>query len=156
MSGSIERVKQAADSAGLEIEIRRMGASTRTAEEAAQQCGCTVDQIVKSLIFEGKDDRRLFLFLLSGASRLDLAKAAKAAGQELKRADPRDVRDRTGFAIGGVAPIGYENALPVYADTKLTAFDIVWAAAGAHDAVFSSEPNALIIAAGAEIADLAE
>ena len=156
MSGSIERVKQAADSAGLEIEIRRMGASTRTAEEAAQQCGCTVDQIVKSLIFEGKDDRRLFLFLLSGASRLDLAKAAKAAGQELKRADPRDVRDRTGFAIGGVAPIGYENALPVYADTKLTAFDIVWAAAGAHDAVFSSEPNALIKAAGAEIADLAE
>ena len=156
MSGSIERVKQAADSAGLEIEIRRMGASTRTAEEAAQQCGCTVDQIVKSLIFEGKDDRRLFLFLLSGASRLDLAKAAKAAGQELKRADPRDVRDRTGFAIGGVAPIGYENALPVYADTKLTAFDIVWAAAGAHDAVFSSEPIALIKAAGAEIADLAE
>ena len=156
MSGSIERVKQAADSAGLEIEIRRMGASTRTAEEAAQQCGCTVDQIVKSLIFEGKDDRRLFLFLLSGASRLDLAKAAKAAGQELKRADPRDVRDRTGFAIGGVAPIGYENALPVYADAKLTAFDIVWAAAGAHDAVFSSEPNALISAAGAEIADLAE
>ena len=156
MSGSIERVKQAADSAGLEIEIRRMGASTRTAEEAAQQCGCTVDQIVKSLIFEGKDDRRLFLFLLSGASRLDLAKSAKAAGQELKRADPRDVRDRTGFAIGGVAPIGYENALPVYADTKLTAFDIVWAAAGAHDAVFSSEPNALISAAGAEIADLAE
>lgn len=156
MSGSIERVKQAADSAGLDVEIRRMGASTRTAEEAAQQCGCTVDQIVKSLIFEGKNDGRLFLFLLSGASRLDLAKAAKAAGQELKRADPRDVRDRTGFAIGGVAPIGYENALPVYADTKLTAFDIVWAAAGAHDAVFSSEPNALIKAAGAEISDLAE
>ena len=156
MSGSIERVKQAAYIAGLEIEIRRMGGSTRTAEEAAQQCGCTVDQIVKSLIFEGKDDRRLFLFLLSGASRLDLAKAAKAAGQELKRADPRDVRDRTGFAIGGVAPIGYESALPVYADTKLTAFNIVWAAAGAHDAVFSSEPNALISAAGAEIADLAE
>lgn len=156
MSGSIERVKQAAASAGLDVEIRRMGASTRTAEEAAQQCGCTVDQIVKSLIFEGQNDGTLFLFLLSGASRLHLAKAAKAAGQELKRADPRDVRDRTGFAIGGVAPIGYENALPVYADTKLTAFDIVWAAAGAHDAVFSSEPNALIKAAGAEIADLAE
>ncbi|WP_127523730.1 YbaK/EbsC family protein [Mesorhizobium sp. Z1-4] len=156
MSGSIERVKQAAASAGLDVEIRRMGASTRTAEEAAQQCGCTVDQIVKSLIFEGKNDGTLYLFLLSGASRLDLAKAAKAAGQELKRADPRDVRDRTGFAIGGVAPIGYDNALPVYADRKLAMFDVVWAAAGAHDAVFSSEPNALIKAAGAEISDLAE
>ncbi|MBO6539471.1 MAG: YbaK/EbsC family protein [Rhizobiaceae bacterium] len=156
MSASVERVKQAAANAGLEIEIRRMGASTRTAEEAAQQCGCTVDQIVKSLIFEGKNDGTLYLFLLSGASRLDLAKAAKAAGQELKRADPRDVRDRTGFAIGGVAPIGYDNALPVFADSKIATFEIVWAAAGAHDAVFSSEPNALIKAAGADIADLAE
>lgn len=156
MSGSIERVKQAAANAGLDIEIRRMGASTRTAEEAAQQCGCTVDQIVKSLIFEGKNDGTLFLFLLSGASRLDLGKAAKAAGQELKRADPRDVRERTGFAIGGVAPIGYDNALPVFADGKLAEFELVWAAAGAHDAVFSSEPKALISAAGANVADLAE
>lgn len=156
MSGSVERVKQAAANAGLDIEIRRMGASTRTAEEAAQQCGCTVDQIVKSLIFEGKNDGTLFLFLLSGASRLDLAKAAKAAGQDLKRADPRDVRERTGFAIGGVAPIGYDNALPVFADSKLGEFERVWAAAGAHDAVFSSEPKALIAAAGAEIANLAE
>jgi prolyl-tRNA editing enzyme YbaK/EbsC (Cys-tRNA(Pro) deacylase) len=133
-----------------------MGASTRTAEEAAEQCGCAVDQIVKSLIFEGKDDRRLYLFLLSGASRLDLSKAAQAAGQELKRADPRDVRERTGFAIGGVAPIGYADSPPVFADAKLTTFDLVWAAAGAHDAVFSAEPNALIEAAGAIVAELAE
>ncbi len=156
MSGSVDRVRQAADAAGLDIEIRRMGASTRTAEEAAEQCGCTVDQIVKSLIFEGKDDGRLFLFLLSGASRLDLDKAARAAGQNLKRADPKDVRERTGFAIGGVAPIGYTDQLPVFADEKLTSFDLVWAAAGAHDAVFSAEPNGLVAAAGATIADLAE
>ncbi|MBO6719863.1 MAG: YbaK/EbsC family protein [Rhizobiaceae bacterium] len=156
MSGSVERVRKAAEDAGLAIEIRRMGASTRTAEEAAEQCGCAVDQIVKSLIFEGKDDGAIFLFLLSGASRLDLAKAAAAAGQELKRADPRNVRDRTGFAIGGVAPIGYENPVPVFADRKLLDFDLVWAAAGAHDAVFSSEPRALVEAAGARLADLAE
>ena len=156
MSGSIERVRQAAKDAGLAIEIRRMGASTRTSEEAAEQCGCAVDQIVKSLIFEGKDDRTLYLFLLSGASRLDLAKAAEAAGQQLKRADPRDVRERAGFAIGGVAPIGYADPIPVFADRKLLTFDLVWAAAGAHDAVFSAEPRALIGAAGAAVADLAE
>lgn len=156
MSASVERVRQAAKDAGLEIEIRRMGASTRTAEEAAEQCGCAVDQIVKSLIFEGKDDGRLFLFLLSGGSRLDDAKAAQAAGQQLKRADPRDVRERTGFAIGGVAPIGYLDPIPVFADGKLLEFDLVWAAAGAHDAVFSAEPKALTDAAGATVADLAE
>lgn len=156
MSSSVERVRAAAEAAGLAIEIRRMGASTRTAEEAAEQCGCAVDQIVKSLIFEGKDDGKLYLFLLSGASRLDLAKAATASGQELKRADPRDVRERTGFAIGGVAPIGYAEPPPVFADNSLTGFDLVWAAAGAHDAVFSAEPSALIKAAGAVVADLAE
>lgn len=155
MSGSVERVRRAAKDAGLEIEIRRMGASTRTAEEAAEQCGCAVDQIVKSLIFEGKDDHRLYLFLLSGASRLDLKKAAEAAGQQLKRADPRDVRERTGFAIGGVSPIGYLDPIPVFADGKLLTFNLVWAAAGAHDAVFSAEPKALIDAAGATVADLA-
>jgi prolyl-tRNA editing enzyme YbaK/EbsC (Cys-tRNA(Pro) deacylase) len=156
MSGSIERVRRAAEDAGLAIEIRRMGASTRTSEEAAEQCGCAVDQIVKSLIFEGKDDRRLHLFLLSGASRLDLSKAAQAAGQQLKRADPRDVRERTGFAIGGVAPIGYTDPIPVFADGRLLTYDLVWAAAGAHDAVFSANPKALIDAAGAAVADLAE
>ncbi len=156
MSSSVERVRAAAEAAGLAIEIRRMGASTRTAEEAAEQCGCAVDQIVKSLIFEGKDDGKLYLFLLSGASRLDLPKAATAAGQELKRADPRDVRERTGFAIGGVAPIGYAEPPLVFADASLTGFNLVWAAAGAHDAVFSAEPSALIKAAGAVVADLAE
>lgn len=156
MSGSIGRVQRAADAAGLAIEVRRMGASTRTAEEAAEQCGCAVDQIVKSLIFEGQQDRRLYLFMVSGASRLDLGKASAAAGQELKRADPRDIRERTGFAIGGVAPIGYENALPVYADTKLLELPVVWAAAGAHDAVFSAEPKALMAAARAIVSDIAE
>ena len=76
MAGSIERVTEAAKAAGLEIEIKRMGASTRTAEEAAEQCGCAVDQIVKSLVFQGNASGGLYLFLLAGSSRLDLAKAA--------------------------------------------------------------------------------
>lgn len=72
MAGSIERVTQAAADAGLDIEIRRMGASTRTAEEAAMQCGCTVAQIVKSLIFQGENSGKLFLFLVSGSNQLIL------------------------------------------------------------------------------------
>jgi prolyl-tRNA editing enzyme YbaK/EbsC (Cys-tRNA(Pro) deacylase) len=155
MAGSIDRVSEAARDAGLNIEIRRMGESTRTAEDAARQCGCAVGQIVKSLIFEGKDTGRLVLFLVSGDRQLDLGKAARLVGEELKRADPRRIRDETGFAIGGVSPIGHKIAIPAYADRTLLAYDVVWAAAGAHDAVFSSEPGALIAAAAASAQDLA-
>src|SRR5690606_5998219 len=88
-AGSIERVMAAARNAGLSIEVRRMGASTRTAEEAAAQCGCTVAQIVKSLVFQGERSGRLYLFLVSGPNRLDLGKAAALASEPLKRAEPR-------------------------------------------------------------------
>lgn len=155
MAGSIERVTQAAVAAGLEIEILRMGASTRTAEDAALQCGCAVAQIVKSLIFQGESSGKLYLFLVAGNNRLDLAKAASLAGEALKRADPRHIRDETGFAIGGVSPIGHLIAIPAFADETLLDFDQVWAAAGAHDAVFSAEPRALLAAAHARAADLA-
>lgn len=155
MAGSIDRVTEAAAAKGLDIEVRRMGASTRTAEEAAAQCGTTVAQIVKSLIFRGTASNDLYLFLVSGSSQLDLDKAAALAGEKLTRADPRDIRDRTGFAIGGVSPIGHASPIRAYADRTLLDFDTVWAAAGAHDAVFRAEPAALIAAAEAEAADIA-
>ena len=153
--GSVERVEQAARRAGLDIEVKRMGASTRTAEEAAAQCGCVVGQIVKSLIFQGEHSGRLYLFLMSGANRLDLDKAAALTSEQLRRADARRVRDETGFAIGGVAPIGHMKEIAAFADDALLRYDRIWAAAGAHDAVFAAEPAALIRAAGAKTADLA-
>jgi len=155
MSKSIKRVEEAAKESGLTIEVRRMGESTRTAEEAAAQCGCAVAQIVKSLIFQGKDSGRLLLFLVAGNNRLDTEKAAALAGEALERADPRLIRERTGFAIGGVSPIGHLEPVAAFADEALLGFDVVWAAAGAHDAVFSAEPNALVAAAGARVAQLA-
>lgn len=155
MAGSIDRVTEAAAAAGLEIEIRRMGASTRTAEEAAEQCGCTAAQIVKSLIFQGEHSGKLYLFLVSGPNQLDLGKAGALVSETLTRADPRHIRDETGFAIGGVSPIGHRIEIPAFADQTLLGFDTVWAAAGAHDAVFAAEPKALLAAARARVADLA-
>jgi len=155
MAGSIDRVIAAAAEAGLAIEVRRMGASTRTAEEAAEQCGCGVGQIVKSLVFSGEGSGGLYLFLLPGTRRLDSGKASELAGEALIRADPRRIREITGFAIGGVSPIGHLVAIPTFADRGLLDHDRVWAAAGAHDAVFAAEPDALIAAARAVIADLA-
>lgn len=155
MSKSIDRVRDAAAQAGLKIEIRRTGTSTRTAQEAAAECGCSVAQIVKSIVFQGEISGDLYLFLISGTNQLDLSKGANLAGEPLKRADPRLIREETGFAIGGVAPIGHVTRPKTFADEALLRFDVVWAAAGAHDAVFSAEPKALISAAGATVADLA-
>jgi len=115
MAGSIDRVTAAAAEAGLDIQVRRMGGSTRTAEEAAAQCGCSVAQIVKSLVFSGEESGRLYLFLLPGTRRLDAGKASAVTGESLARAEPRQVRELTGFAIGGVAPIGHLVAIPTYA-----------------------------------------
>lgn len=153
--GSIARVEAAARAAGLAIAVRRMGESTRTAEEAAAQCRVTVGRIVKSLVFQGSDSGNLMLFLIPGDRQMDLAKAALVAGEPLLRADPRRVRELTGFAIGGVAPIGHRIAIAAFADAGLVGHATVWAAAGAHDAVFEAEPRALLAAAGAIIADLA-
>lgn len=154
MSKSIDRVQRAAEEAGLGIEVRRMGESTRTAEEAAAQCGCAVAQIVKSLIFEGADSGRLYLFLVSGSRQLDTAKAAALAGETLRRADPRRIREETGFAIGGVSPLGQPDEVRRFADRTLLDFDVVWAAAGAHDAVFAADPRQLVRACGATEADI--
>ncbi len=154
MAGSIERVTLAAKEAGLRIEVMRMGASTRTAPQAAEQCGCSVAQIVKSLIFRGETTGNLYLFLLDGSARLDLDKAGSLAGEALTRADPSLVRERTGFAIGGVSPIGHLTTIEAFADNGLLLHDRVWAAAGAHDAVFAAAPNALIAAANATLASI--
>lgn len=156
MSKSINRVKRHAEQHGLEIEIVRMGESTRTAKEAAARCGCAVDQIVKSLIFQGKTSGDLYLFLVRGSRQLDLGKASEVAGEPLERADARHIRDVTGFAIGGVSPIGHLNPVKAYADRGLLAFNTVWCAAGAHDAVFEADPSRLVAASGAKVADIAD
>ena len=156
MTTSLERVKAAAVQAGVTVDIIEMPASTRTAVEAANACGCDVAQIVKSLIFQGKKSRTLKLLLVSGKNRVDLAKAAHAVGEPLAQADPDLVREKTGFAIGGVAPIGHICSLDCFIDHDLLALDIVWAAAGTPNAVFSITPQKLIDVTQGQIADLAE
>lgn len=131
-----------------------MPASTRTAAEAAAACGCAPDQIVKSLVFRGADSGRLHLLLVAGGNRVDPDRAARAAGEPLGRADPAEVRARTGFAIGGVAPIGHAEPLPVLMDPRLLDFPTVWAAAGAPDAVFAVDPARLREATGARVAPI--
>ena len=154
MSKSVKRVERAAADLGLDITVRRMGESTRTAEDAAAACGCKVARIVKSLIFQGRESGDLVLLLVSGANRVDLEAAATAVGEPLDRADANDVRRRTGFAIGGVSPIGHLEAPKIWIDETLMGFDTVWAAAGAPDAVFEVTPRRLVDTTGAVAAKL--
>lgn len=151
MSKSVARVAEAIARCGLEARIIEPGPS-RTAEEAAAACGCEIDQIVKSLIFEGESGR-IYLFLTAGGNRLDPECAAAVAGEKLGRADAETVRRETGFAIGGVAPLGHLTAPRIFADARLGEFAQVFAAAGTPRHVFAVEPRALIAACGAEWAD---
>ncbi len=147
----MQRVKAAAERAGIEIDILEMPDSTRTASEAASACGCDVGQIVKSLVFEGADSAELVLILVSGSNQVDLDHVASILGEPLARADPKRIREQTGFAIGGVAPIGHLNPVRCLMDRSLLDHAVIWAAAGAPNAVFSVEPQALVQLAGPEI-----
>lgn len=152
---SVARVEAAARDAGLDITIRRMGALTRTADEAAHACGCEVAQIVKSLVFRDKATDAPLLFLIGGDAQLDLAKARAACGVKPSRVDAAWVRAVTGFAIGGVSPLGHRTPPRAFMDEALMTRPTVWAAAGAQDAVFEVAPDALVRATGAKMASLA-
>ena len=150
---SRERVRSALAAAGLACEIVETPDSARTAVEAAAAVSASVAQIVKSLVF--LCDGQPVLALVAGDNRLDEAKLGALAGGRITRADAAMVREHTGFAIGGVAPLGSLGALPVFCDADLLAHDWVWAAAGAPHAVFRVEPGALVAAVGARVAELA-
>ncbi len=151
---NVARVEAAAMAAGLTITVSRFPEGTRTAEDAARAVGCAVSQIVKSLVF--LVDGSPVVALVAGNDRLDPMRLAAALGAEVvRRADGDEVRAATGFAIGGVPPFGHARPLPVLVDAHLLEHDLVWAAAGLPDAVFSIEPAELTRVAAAQPASLA-
>lgn len=153
MSKSLKRVERAAAEAGLDITILEMAEGTRTAADAARAAGCEIDQIVKSIIFRGEDDGQAILFLTAGGNRVDDAKASAAAGEALGKADAGLIRSQTGFAIGGVAPIGHLNPIRAFMDPRLFDFDVIWAAAGTPRHIFSVNPRDIERLTGAQVTD---
>ena len=149
------RVQEAADRLGLTVRVVEMAQSTRTAEEAAAACGCDVAQIIKSLVFRGKDSGKPILLLVSGANRVDQKGVAAAIGEALDRPDAAFVREVTGFAIGGIPPFGHAQPLPTWIDRNLLNFATVWAAAGSPEAVFEVDPRRLAEIIGSTVIDVA-
>jgi prolyl-tRNA editing enzyme YbaK/EbsC (Cys-tRNA(Pro) deacylase) len=138
---------------GLELDVREFPEGTRTAADAARAIGCHVDQIVKSLVFVA--DTAPVLVLTSGGNRVDVVKVGKErSAAVVRKADAGEVRAATGYAIGGTPPFGHARDLPVLIDRHLTAFEVVWAAAGTPRHVFPIAPGDLLRAAGGQVADV--
>jgi prolyl-tRNA editing enzyme YbaK/EbsC (Cys-tRNA(Pro) deacylase) len=148
---SAERVRQALTALGHAPEIREFGETTRTSADAAAAIGCAVGQIAKSLVFRAAGSNRAVLIIASGANRVDEKRVADALGDRIIKADATFVRDRTGFAVGGVAPIGHTEAPIVMIDADLLQYAEIWAAAGTPNGVFRLTPAALIAMTGGRV-----
>lgn len=148
---SARRVQDALAVRGSTAVVREMPASTRTAAEAAAACGCEVGAIVKSLIFRGAASGQGILVLTSGANRVHEKRLGRQLGETLERADAEFVRAATGYAIGGVPPLGHATAMRVIMDRDLQGFAEIWAAAGTPRAVFPTTPADLERLTGAQV-----
>ena len=137
----------------LGFTVREFPAGTRTAVDAAAAVGCDVAQICKSLVFRRASGAPL-LVVASGANRVDEARVGELVGEPIGKADAAFVRDRTGFAIGGVPPAGHPAPIDTLVDRDLLAFDVVWAAAGTPREVFSLSPAQLVSLTGGRVADV--
>ncbi|MGB1209469.1 MAG: YbaK/EbsC family protein [Paracoccaceae bacterium] len=152
MSKSLRRVRAALDAADLPDTIQEVG-QARTAAEAAQAVSCHIDQIAKSIIFRAEATGAAVLFLTAGGHAVDADKATAVAGTALGKADAALIRAQTGFAIGGVAPIGHLTPIQAWLDPRLMEFDVVWAAAGTPRHVFALDPAELPRLTGAQMVD---
>ena len=140
MSKSLKRVKSALFAADPTLEVIETGQAT-TAKAAAESLGCAVDQIAKSILFEGMVSGQLYLFVTAGARRVDLERAALLAGEPLGKADAARIRATTGFAIGGVSPFGHLTEISTFFDETLLTYQIIYAAAGTPIHVFGCAPQ---------------
>lgn len=151
---SPQKVQSALQGAGVATTVKEMPTTTRTSKEAAETIGCEVAQIAKSLVFRAAASDRAILVIASGVNRVSEKCLAKLVGEPIERATPEFVRERTGFVIGGVPPLGHASALPTWMDRDLLQYEKVWAAAGTPYAVFEITPAELQRITAAAIADL--
>ena len=151
LSPTAQKVQDQLISLGFSCQVIEFQESTRTAQEAAERAGCSLGQIIKSLIFKGKISGKPILVLTSGANRVDEKRISEYASDSIVRADANFVREVTGFAIGGVPPLGHTSKMETYLDEDLMQYLTVWAAAGTPNAIFELTPDALQKMTGGKI-----
>jgi prolyl-tRNA editing enzyme YbaK/EbsC (Cys-tRNA(Pro) deacylase) len=154
LSASAGKVQETLRSMGLNCEVVELPVSARTAAEAASAVGCKVEQIAKSLVFQGKTSGKPVMVIASGAHRVNEKKLRDLASEPVRKADADFVRLHTGFAIGGVPPVAHANRIEIYIDEDLLKYDHIWAAAGTPNAVFKLTPSELTMMTGGKTVDI--
>jgi prolyl-tRNA editing enzyme YbaK/EbsC (Cys-tRNA(Pro) deacylase) len=143
LSPTAQRVQDLLTARAFPCKVIEFAESTRTSQEAAERAGCSLGQITKSMIFMRKTTRKPILVLTSGANRVDEKRISQYAGEPIGRADADYVRNVTGFAIGGVPPLGHAQPMETYLDEDLMQYSAIWAAAGTPNAIFELTPAQL-------------
>ncbi|HET8575493.1 MAG TPA: YbaK/EbsC family protein, partial [Methylomirabilota bacterium] len=154
MKPAAEKVQAALAALGLDRRVIELDVHARTSRQAAEALGVAVGQIAKSLVFTANGSP--LLVIASGANRVDEARLGGLVGARIRRADPDTVRQATGYAIGGVAPVGHPAPLPVYIDRDLLQYEVIYAAAGVPECVFPLTPGELVTGTGGIVVDLKE
>ena len=152
LSKNAQKVQSVLSGMGLECQVVELADSTRTAQEAADAIGCEVAQIVKSLVFKGKETGRAILVVASGANRVHEKRLGRLVGEKIGKADADFVREQTGFPIGGVPPVGHIQPILTVIDEDLLQYEEIWAAAGTPHAVFKLTPQHLQEMTGGQVA----
>jgi prolyl-tRNA editing enzyme YbaK/EbsC (Cys-tRNA(Pro) deacylase) len=154
LSSSAQRVQSALNEHNLELRVVELPGSTRTSQEAADTIGCEVSQIAKSIIFRGKESETPILVIASGENRVSERKLKSIVGEKVEKPDAGFVLEETGYAIGGIPPVGHKNDIVTYIDEDLMDHKVIWAAAGTPNAVFSLTPQELLEITNGEIIDV--
>jgi prolyl-tRNA editing enzyme YbaK/EbsC (Cys-tRNA(Pro) deacylase) len=155
LPASAQRVQDALAAAGLGAQVIELAVAARTSQQAAEALGVEVGQIAKSLIFRAMQSDRAVLVIAAGDRRVDEARIAAHLDEPIGRADPVFVREHSGFAIGGVAPLAHARPMVTFVDTSLRRFAEVWAAGGTPHCVFPLAPDALVRVSGGSEIDVA-
>ncbi len=155
LSDAAQRVQDALRARGFAHTVVELAIPVRTARDAADAVGCDVAQIVKSLVLRGETTGRGVLVETCGVNRVDLAKVAAACGEPVAMANPKFVREATGFAIGGIPPLGHATEMLTLIDRDLLALSGLWAAAGHPNSLFKLEPAELVAMTGGTVTEVA-
>ncbi len=151
LSPSAQKVQDTLRALGFSNQVQELPQTTRTSADAAQAIGCTVAQIAKSVIFKAKNSGKPVMVIASGTNRVNEKKIAAYLAEPVEKPDADFVRQRTGFVIGGVAPVGHSEPLDIFIDEDLLQFDHIWAAAGTPNAVFELTPADLVRMTGGQV-----
>ena len=154
LNPSVQKVQEALKALGFLNEVLELQSTTRTSAEAAQAVGCRVEQIAKSIVFQGKQTQKPVLVIAGGTNRVSEKRIAEFILEPLGKADADFVRKTTGFVIGGVPPIGHLEKLEIYIDEDLLKYNEIWAAAGSPNAVFKLTPSDLVKMTGGRVVSI--